>query len=329
MKVFFETALKDPDPLVTGFVADWSDFVRRIASRSQANQVTYFREEADFVIRGFPNVLSLRSLLVPLTASDLKDFVWDWHDRPVGRLNGFYCSLDVRMFDPRRHRSISYPLQYNQEVKHFPLSDAEYNFGFIGGLTAGVRSRMVDALYPRAEQDNSFIRVRGADWAKYYARDQSEMDSQREYADFLRKTKFILCPRGMGLSSYRLFETMQAGRVPVIISDRFVLPSGPDWDDCSIRVAERDIASIPEIVDAYLEKWPEMARRSRQAWLDYFSEDVILDSLVKQMVELRELAPKFSVIEQLRFHGKLMVQCADEYLRPLAGKLRLKLNSLK
>jgi hypothetical protein len=329
MKVFFETALKDPDPLVMGFVADWSDFVRRIASKSQANQVTYHREEADFVIRGFSNVLSLRSLLVLLARSDLKDFVWDWHDRPVGRLSGFYCSLDVRMFDPRRHRSISYPLQYNQEVKHFPLTDAEYNFGFIGGLTAGVRARMVDALEPRSEQDHSFFRVRGADWSKYYARDQSEMDSQREYGDFLRKTKFILCPRGMGLSSYRLFETMQAGRVPVIISDRFVLPSGPDWDSCSIRVSERDITSIPDIVAKYLDKWPEMAQKSRQAWENYFSEDVILDSLVKQMIELRELAPKFSVGEQLRFHCHLVIQCADEYLRPLAGKLRSMVNSMK
>ena len=34
----------------------------------------------------------------------------------------------------------------------------------------------------------------------------------------LRQSKFVICPRGVGTSSIRLFECLRAGRVPIIVA---------------------------------------------------------------------------------------------------------------
>ena len=56
----------------------------------------------------------------------------------------------------------------------------------------------------------------------------------------------ILCPRGEGTSSIRLFESLRMGRPPVIISDQWVPPEGPAWDTFSVRIPERRIHTIPD-----------------------------------------------------------------------------------
>ena len=50
----------------------------------------------------------------------------------------------------------------------------------------------------------------------------------------------MICPRGWGSSSIRLFEVMEMGRVPVIISDAWV-NEAPKWADFSVRVSEADV----------------------------------------------------------------------------------------
>jgi hypothetical protein len=81
----------------------------------------------------------------------------------------------------------------------------------------------------------------------------------------------VLCPRGIGTSTFRLFETMQSGRVPVILSDAWVPSAGIDWNAVSLRVPERDIARLPEICTAALPRWDGMAREARRAWEEWFS----------------------------------------------------------
>lgn len=50
-----------------------------------------------------------------------------------------------------------------------------------------------------------------------------------EYFRNMRRCKFVLCPRGGGLSSYRVFEAIQCERVPVIFADTWSAPF-PDLD---------------------------------------------------------------------------------------------------
>ena len=44
------------------------------------------------------------------------------------------------------------------------------------------------------------------------------------YNDQLLESKFQLVPRGLGLHSHRLLESIRAGSIPVLLSDGYVLP---------------------------------------------------------------------------------------------------------
>ena len=58
-------------------------------------------------------------------------------------------------------------------------------------------------------------------------------ERRHRFREVLEASKFVLCPRGQGTSSIRLYETLASGRVPVIIADDWVARRGPDRDRCS------------------------------------------------------------------------------------------------
>ncbi len=80
--------------------------------------------------------------------------------------------------------------------------------------------------------------------------DETEMKVRgRDYARTLSSSQFVLCPRGIGTSSIQLYETLEAGRVPVIISDQWVPPAETDWR-FAIQVEERRTSSIPGLLNS-------------------------------------------------------------------------------
>ena len=97
----------------------------------------------------------------------------------------------------------------------------------------------------------------------------------------LAASHFLLCPRGAGLGSIRFFEAMAAGIAPVLISDGYVLPPGPNWGSFLIRVPERQISRLPELVEPYVNQAAEMGHSARQAFEQYFSIAREFDSIVE------------------------------------------------
>jgi hypothetical protein len=147
------------------------------------------------------------------------------------------------------------------------LSEPELLFSFQGGYTSRVRKNLFSLEFGRSdvliEKIENGIGVDGSSIREF---------QEKRFADTIWRSKFVLCPRGIGMSSLRLFETMQSGRVPVIISDHWVPCSYVDWSKVSLRVRERDIGRLPEICHANEDRWVEMAREARRTWVDWFSE---------------------------------------------------------
>ncbi len=260
------------------------------------------------------------ALLRPISKFDIKHIVWDWGDRPTGRHSGFYSSLPRRLFDHRRHRTFIYPLAFNEMVDEFPLADARYNFGFIGGVTASVREELFKALKPREAADNAIFKVQGADWSK--VSDRSGGPIKSEYAEFLRSTKFILCPRGYGVGTARLFETMKARRVPVIISDQYVLPADIDWGACSISVSEKDVSIIPGLVSARLNDWPSMATQARKVWELNFSEACLANYMIEQLQQMVPNTLTGSFSYRVGYSARVASASFTQKFRPVLGRVR-------
>jgi hypothetical protein len=69
----------------------------------------------------------------------------------------------------------------------------------------------------------------------------SEKVSFDQYKQILSESKFTLCPKGLGLSSYRFFECFHLNTIPVLFADDVILPYQDrlNYDDFIIRIPEK------------------------------------------------------------------------------------------
>jgi hypothetical protein len=155
-----------------------------------------------------------------------------------------------------------------------------------GTLPDGIyaRARALEALRasPRVALNDV---VRDAFWAGALRPDgtfdRERMDIARaEFISNMRDSDYILCSRGGGNFSYRLYETMSASRIPVFVDTDSVLPLERviDWRSLCIWVDAGDIASIGDAVaNEHRRLGPEGFRarcaECRQVWKTYLSAD--------------------------------------------------------
>jgi hypothetical protein len=107
------------------------------------------------------------------------------------------------------------------------------------------------------------------------------LELKRIFVRQLLSSKFALCPRGTGPSSFRIFEAMQLGRAPVIIADDWTPPLGPDWPCFSIRIPERQMHEIPKVLGEREADWQIMGQRARKAWAEWCAPSTIGPAIVE------------------------------------------------
>lgn len=209
-------------------------------------------------------------------------FTLNYDVDPIGYLPGCYVSMPRHAFDAQRHRATGYALPYNWQIEKvfrdsMPRTPS-YLLSFCGADSAPVRRRLFD-LAPSWPARCAIQRSTG--WFNY-----SE-NQQAAYADSILQGKFSLCPRGLAVTTHRLFESMELGRVPVILADDWVPPTGPDWDRFSLRVPEREVANVYQWVEAREPEWEQMAALARQAWEEWFSPEVRMRRMLEWIGEIR------------------------------------------
>jgi len=70
----------------------------------------------------------------------------------------------------------------------------------------------------------------------------------RDYTSHLEYCTYVVCPRGIENYSYRIYEALNRGRIPVIIDTDVVLPKEIDWDQVSIRVPYESLDRIYDMI---------------------------------------------------------------------------------
>jgi hypothetical protein len=214
-----------------------------------------------------------------------KCFLFSRHDHPVPFLPGVYASIPRRWHDPRRTRGGLYLNAFDHSFLSYDPSPTPrpYLYSFIGQVgTHPLRERLM-AL----PQHDAFLFDTTPYWpyAELPAGTQSALEAQ--YVETALRSKFVLCPRGRGASSIRLFEMMRMGRAPVIISDAWTPPDGPDWDAVSVRIAEADLARLPEVLRARADEAEAMGERARRCWDDWFSEAATFHRVTDWCLDLK------------------------------------------
>jgi hypothetical protein len=204
-------------------------------------------------------------------------------DKFIPMLPGVYASVERSWYWHNWTRSGHYlGVREHGHMCYDPDHRARpYLFSFVGSTASHpVRHRLMSIGHPRA-----LLIDRQA--APGDPGPRTPEDYEREYAENIKDSAFVLCPRGGGPSSFRLFETMMLGRVPVIVADQWVAPSGPHWESFSVRVGEADIHTIPAVLDGRASEAGSMGEAARAAWLEWFSESVSFHRVVESCLELR------------------------------------------
>ncbi|HUA06393.1 MAG TPA: exostosin family protein [Solirubrobacteraceae bacterium] len=207
-----------------------------------------------------------------------KVLVYNEFDRPWCALPGVYVSMPQPDFVDRYQRPWGYFVPPPGAVNEAP----DLLFSFVASNTTRCRRQLFTLQHPEAivEEVHGF-RV----W------DSTSENFQERRARFqavLGRSRFVLCPRGNATSSLRLYESLAAGAVPVIIADDWIAPSGPEWERFSIRWPEGRVDGLPEMLEARAADWPVMSREARRAYDAYFSPDVYFHHVAALCGELLE-----------------------------------------
>ena len=112
------------------------------------------------------------------------------------------------------------------------------------------------------------------------------MDNFEKFLDITCSSKFGLAPRGYGKSSFRMYEILQLGTVPVYISDVHYLPwfGEIDWNDFCVPINGDEIEDIDTILKSISDvEYNDLLENGRRVYEEYFTLEGMFKNIVKQL----------------------------------------------
>ncbi len=301
------------------------DVMRQHAARDSVGNhaVVDNAEEADIILfvesAQFDDYLYKQLRQHPLVARyPRKVFMYNEVDKPWCALPGLYGCMPKRYFQSNRQVAFGFVHTPNDFVKSIYEqerdAEREYLFSFVGALSHRCRKHIM-ALSERTPsvQDTSDFNV-------WHCSADVKASQGQNFADIMASSHFVLCPRGLGTSSFRLFEAMEAGRAPVIISNQWVAPDCVDWD-FAVRIPEHDIQSIPGYLAAIADEAKERGEAARKEWEKTFARDRFFDTAVSSVAVLADSRQRNSSKVYLQNLRKVLVKGEME-LTTNARKIR-------
>lgn len=239
---------------------------------------------------------------------------------------GIYCSAQTDGH-AKAGRTFSYAyISRNGKYSNAFLADEapaekKYLFSFQGGSTSLLRKRMFNLAFNRED-----IVIENT--SSYYHWDLTQPDReqrQQRYADTLSGSHFVLCPRGAGTGSIRLFEVMNAGVAPVLISDDYLLPAHIDWDSFLLRIPERDIARLPELIAPHLATSAARGLLARAAYVANFMPAMEFDRIVEDCFNALHHGPPSEAVFRRSQHQMIARRERTQRLRAIAKSVVLRI----
>jgi len=292
-----------------------------VADRYRIHSTTDDPESADLILY-VENTGTLRHFLTVWSHSLYREysekcFLFSKDDFGIPFLPGVYASLPRRWHRRDHTRSGSYLKAFGHtHVRFDPLIEpGDYLYSFLGKTsTHPIRDRICALTHQR-----QYVQDTSPFWPYGDLTETARQELQDNYRRVSHESSFILAPRGKGTSSIRLFESLRMGRAPVIISDDWRPPEGPDWEAFSFRVAEAEIDQIPDLLERHEHRAPEMGRRAREAWENWFSAEATFHRVTEWCLDIQASRSSASS----RPYLKAIPQClSPRYARIVGSTLK-------
>lgn len=141
----------------------------------------------------------------------------------------------------------------------------------------GIRRRALESLQGSPLVSTNFV-IRDHFGAKTsnFGGTASDAELTERRHDFVRNTlesDYVLCCRGAGNFSYRLYETLSCGRIPLIVDSDMVFPLEDviPWDEIAVRLPSKRVHEVARHVSEHYAsldatRWRELQERARSVW---------------------------------------------------------------
>jgi hypothetical protein len=223
-----------------------------------------------------------------------KCFVLSNEDCPLPLFRGVYASAEKSIYNFNRIRSTSYTDGFDPHKNEFIVNSIrnidsrddggkKYLFSFIGRNSHLIREKIFSMNFSRQDV---YIKDSSESF-DLYDKNLKDKAEQLRYSEIMKLSKFALCPRGCGANSIRLFEAMQLGVAPVIISDEWILPYGPDWKECSIVISSKNLNSLEKILIEKESSYNIIGKNAQAVYKKYFAPEVYFEYLIKNCLDIK------------------------------------------
>jgi len=119
---------------------------------------------------------------------------------------------------------------------NFDQTTKDILFSFVGTYTSHtIREKMKNRIIGENIIYRNSYHIDDNTFGNINSKEKEEI----EYRNILQRSRYSLCPRGSSPSSVRFWESLQAGAIPILISDNWMLPDW-DWSNTIIHIKETD-----------------------------------------------------------------------------------------
>jgi hypothetical protein len=148
---------------------------------------------------------------------------------------------------------------------------------------APIRAKALRVLSKSPLVETNFV-LRDRFWSGAVSSDSEDFyrkqKLRREYVQNMVESDYILCCRGAGNFSYRLYETLCCGRIPVFIDTDCVLPYdfAIDWKKYCVWVDESELPLVAEKVAEFHnnlspQDFVDLQQECRRLWEQWLSPE--------------------------------------------------------
>jgi len=152
----------------------------------------------------------------------------------------------------------------------------KYKASFVGSITHPIRQKLCDQFI-----NKSGYCIKYKSWNPNIA-----INNLYDFIHITQQSYYGFCPRGYGLNSFRLYEVLQLGVVPIIISNDFYLPWSDeiDWNSFSVLINENEIYNIENILNKIdNKKYNELVFSGKKLYHKYFTLQSTYDNIIKKI----------------------------------------------
>jgi hypothetical protein len=159
-------------------------------------------------------------------------------------------------------------------------------------------SEIRNNLYENLKDKEGFYFTEKTHWSPTISQNKIE-----EFISVTQRSWFTLCPRGYGLQSFRFYEALQLGSIPVFIYDTgwFPFKDGIDWSTFSICVHKDKINEIPNIINKLSEKDKlAMIETGHYVYKKYFTLEKVCEQILNYLQQYKEIKTLSEIMSECK-----------------------------